>query len=86
MDKETFQEWMVAAKCIQENDKENADFWKGYQRGLRRLYHGERFGTPEEHALWMSLTNDRDESHKMRGRGYRAGFAGHSIMKEKMGL
>ena len=79
MEEKTFQERARAAKIFKETDHENADFWSGYERGLRRLYHGERFGTPDEHVLWMSLIDDQDEARKMRGLGYRYGFAGHDI-------
>ena len=52
-----------------------AEYWAGYIRGLRRAYHGENFGTAEEHARWLSCINDRDEQHKQRGRGYADGLA-----------
>jgi hypothetical protein len=56
------------------------EYWLGYQRGMRRHYHGEKSGTAEEHTLWMSLTDDRlDQVRRYRGLGYRAGFAGMSI-------
>lgn len=32
----------------------------GYQRGLRRHYHGESFATPAEHDQWMSLGTGDD--------------------------
>jgi len=51
-----------------------ADYWNGFQRGLRKAYHGEKFGTPEEHALWLSLVDRDDETSKQRGRGYRDGL------------
>jgi DNA-binding transcriptional regulator YiaG len=39
----------------------------GYRRGLRRQYHGERFGTAEEHEKLLG----RDDEY---GRGYRDGW------------
>lgn len=33
-----------------------SDFYVGIQRGLRRLYHGENFGTEGEHQKWLSLS------------------------------
>lgn len=48
------------------------DYLAGYQRGLRRLYHGESFGTMAEHEQWLTLSGHQAE----RGRGYRDGFAG----------
>ena len=50
------------------------EYWAGYIRGLRRAYHGENFGTSEEHELWLSLSGDDDESRRDRGQGYRAGL------------
>jgi hypothetical protein len=51
-----------------------AEYWAGYIRGLRRAYHGEKFGTAEEHEKWLSAANSRDESRKQRGRGYKDGL------------
>ncbi len=44
----------------------------GYQRGLRRFYHGEKFGTQSEHEEWMNLSGNR----KNMGKGYQDGFSG----------
>ncbi len=63
-----FQAYLNAIKTT-----DNSDYGKGYQRGLRRYYHGESFGSPEEHELWLSLSDDRQEL----GDGYRDGFAGN---------
>jgi len=52
-----------------------SEYWAGYTRGLRRAYHGEKFGTAEEHEKWLSAANSRDESRKQRGRGYKDGLA-----------
>jgi len=80
MNEYEFQHNMVGAKSLGKFSKRpESDFWAGYQRGLRRLYHGEKFGTPKGHILWMGLADDRDESRQMRGLGYRFGFAGHDI-------
>ena len=56
-----------------------SEFWSGFQRGLRRLYHGENFGTENEHILWMALADSPYESRRMKGRDYRAGFEGQSV-------
>jgi hypothetical protein len=50
------------------------EYWQGYARGLRRAYHGERFGSQAEHELWLTLADDEDESRAARGRGYRDGM------------
>ena len=41
------------------------DFWARYVRGLRRNYHGEKFGTEEDHNLWMSAELSKDDSRRM---------------------
>lgn len=52
-----------------------ADYWHGYQRGLRRGYHGELFGTDRDHELWMRLADEgTDKAERERGRGYRDGL------------
>ncbi len=81
MTEQQFQHAMGAAETFQRLAEEPlvADFWSGYIRGFRRRYHGEKFGTAEEHALWMAAVTSDDESRQRRGEGYRAGFAGASI-------
>lgn len=63
---------MLKAQTMQQAEP---DYWTGYERGLRRAYYGERFGTPEEHSLWLSLVTDDDESRREKGFGYIDGFA-----------
>lgn len=78
MDKLLFEREMNRAKTMA--SIENNDYWRGYQRGLRRRYHGERFGTDEEHAKWLSLAQDADPARAERGRGYRDGYTGLSTL------
>ena len=55
---------------------ERPDYWHGYQRGLRRGFQGELFGTDEEHKRWMRLADDGvDYASCERGRGYRDGLS-----------
>ena len=51
MDKKTFEHEMMKAKTMQAVESDRAEYWIGYARGLRRAYHGERFGTEQEHTL-----------------------------------
>lgn len=84
MDQKEFQTNIRAADMFRRlTDKiEETEFWAGYMRGLRRNYHGKRFGTEKEHALWMSLADDdRDLTRKMRGLGYRIGFEGQGVQQ-----
>ncbi|MBP8961222.1 hypothetical protein KBG31_03300 [Patescibacteria group bacterium] len=69
MDRRTFEENMVVATLLGKTS--NNAYWRGYQRGLRRLYHGNNFGTDEEHAVWITSVEEC-------GNGYRAGYAGIS--------
>lgn len=71
----------IAKTFQQQSGYPDGEYWFGYQRGIRRLQHGESFGTDAEHDLWMSLANEHggDDSRKYRGLGYRAGFAGMTI-------
>ena len=51
------------------------EYWHGYQRGLRRGFQGELFGTNDEHKLWMRLADDGpDLASRERGSGYRDGL------------
>ena len=72
MDEKTFQRNMSYAKLT------GGDFATGYQRGLRRHYHGEIFGTTEEHEKYMSLGTNGDYRADL-GDGYRAGFSGQAF-------
>lgn len=69
MDEKQFRTAMLRARAI------GGDYASGYQRGLRRLYHGESFGTAEEHSRWLALGLDGDPREDL-GRGYRDGLAG----------
>jgi len=71
MDERTFKNVMAKAKTFWD-ERENKDYWRGYIRGLRRCYHGENFGTNEEHEQWMNMI--KDEDRKELGRGYRDGY------------
>ncbi len=82
MTEQQFKSNMIAAETFHGISEGNdGDFWKGYMKGLRRLYHGERFGTEDEHILWMGLVNSDDESRRMLGRGYRSGFKGQTVQE-----
>lgn len=82
MENSEFEHNMMGAKTLSEHsiNLNDADFWAGYQRGMRRFYHSEKFGTAEEHELWLSAADEKaDEQRRYRGIGYRAGFLGMPI-------
>jgi hypothetical protein len=82
MNQQDFEMEMRKAKGLGGVDPDRQDFWAGYARGLRRAYHGENFGTREEHEKWWSLVDDDDVSRRQRGEGYRAGFRCAKLGKE----
>ncbi len=70
MDFERFKKEMRRAESMAKTDVEKESYWRGYQRGLRRAYHGEKFGTAEEHRKYLDAVNSLDETRKETGRGY----------------
>jgi hypothetical protein len=52
-----------------------AEYYSGYIRGLRRAYHGEKFGTEADRKMWLDADTSEDEFRKQRGIGYRDGLA-----------
>jgi len=59
---------------------DDPSFLEGYCRGLRRYYHGQFFGTQEEHEKWIALAGEIcDEQSRARGEGYRQGLSGAAI-------
>lgn len=51
MDSSKFKAMMLRANTLRDvsSTLEDSDFWAGYQKGLRRLHHGDTFGTEDEH-------------------------------------
>ena len=75
MHAEIFKLEMLKARTFRERG-ERPDYWLGYERGLRRGFHGARFGTEEDHEIWLSLAADPgDRTRRERGQGYREGLA-----------
>ena len=73
MNRTTFEREMHRARAFSMAG-DRPDYWHGYQRGLRRAYHGSSFGTAKEHGLFMAMTEDPDTTRAEFGRGYRDGF------------
>ena len=75
MDENRFLSLMKTAR-MQSYRGSESDYWHGYQRGLRRGYMGQLFGTDSEHQAWMRLAEDGpDKASRDRGRGYRDGLS-----------
>lgn len=68
MTESEFKKLMKLARSV------DSDYITGYERGLRRHYHGENFGEPGEHETWFGMTGHR----QAQGEGYRDGFAGRN--------
>ena len=73
INEKNFKSLMMQAKTFQKLG-EDQDYWMGYQRGLRRAFHGGNFGTEQEHELWLAQVDSTDASRRQRGEGYRDGL------------
>ena len=61
----------------------NIDYWHGYQRGLRRGFQGEMYGTNAEHERWLQLADEgADRASRERGSGYRDGLTAVALAGE----
>ncbi len=72
MDFERFKKEMARTEAMAKMERKN--YWRGYQRGLQRVYYGEKFGTPEEHRKYLDAVNSLDEGRRETGRGYADGL------------
>jgi DNA-binding XRE family transcriptional regulator len=69
MRQKEFQSLMNMAKTMQSLSAYSGfDFWKGFQYGLRRLYHGENYGSHDGHVNFLNHYNRNLQT------GYRTGF------------
>jgi hypothetical protein len=68
--KEHLSEWVAGRFVVVETDKRDR-----YGRGVQRAFHGEQFGTEQEHAHWISLADKGDMQSHERGRGYLDGLS-----------
>ena len=78
--RQRFEHEMNRAKIFQEFEKNKTEYWIGYQRGLRRAFHGENFGTTEEHNLWLAAIKSDDTMRRQRGEGYCDGLQGQQAI------
>ena len=82
MNEQKFQRNARAAEAARRNaDHDEAEFWAGCLRGLRRHYHGENFGTDDEHVMWMAAAESDDPKRRRRGEGYIAGHEGKTTQE-----
>jgi len=71
MEKSMFTRLLAMANTLAKNSS-RATYWAGYILGLRRAYHGRRFGTQEEHTRRWKLTGD--PTRRQMSAGYRDGY------------
>ena len=71
MDMNTFEAEVYRARELKKVGKK-PEYWTGYMHGLRRRFHGEDFGTVQEHRLW--LTSNGNTLNRLRSQGYRDGY------------
>lgn len=75
MSKQSLFEALAGKASVMQSIGDRPDYWAGYARGLRRAYHGEQFGDPGEHEIWLALSDRPDQASQGRGQGYRDGLA-----------
>jgi len=88
MEENIFRREMARVEGLNGIDPGLTHYFTGYKRGLRRAFHGEKFGTQEEHEKWLSLVDD--DSRRRMGLGYRHGlkgklFGGRDYCKQGVG-
>ncbi len=74
MERKDFESEVLKTKVMKRAEPKREYFWEGYRRGLLRGYHGEKFGSDEEHRKWWSMADDETADRQERGHGYRAGY------------
>jgi hypothetical protein len=73
MDRSVFESKLREARRKMESG-ERPDYWKGYERGLRRRYRGKPLGEPDDHGKWLGYIFSPDHSKRELGRGYFEGY------------
>ena len=74
MTKKEYDQEMLKAKTIRQEQPEKEDYYAGYMRGLRRGFHGGGFGVDREHTRWMNLIFNTSIRKQASGQGYRDGL------------
>jgi hypothetical protein len=70
VDFKTFEKEMQRCELLIRTDSKRESYWRGYQRGLRRTYYKEEFGTHEEHLKILKALYSEDEKQKLIVQGY----------------
>ena len=73
MGRKTYEEQMQLAEAkVLIGEKPN--YWRAYQQGLMRKYHGDTVVSPQEHRVWMEKANSAEDETFEEGKGYMDGF------------
>lgn len=88
MTEEDFKSEFARAETLRRSlgDPKQERYWRGYLAGLRKRYHGNAFGTEQEHERWIKAINHRDPMRRMEARGYRDGWKGSDAPTTKPDL
>jgi hypothetical protein len=70
MDLKTFEKEMQRCEFLIGTDSNRKIYWLGYERGLRKIYFKENFGTSEEHLKILKALYSQDEKQKLIAQGY----------------
>jgi len=74
MSARTYRIELLKARTLRKRG-DRPEYWTGYERGLRRAFLGDQFGTEQEHELWLTFAADGvDPMRRERGQGYRDGL------------
>lgn len=57
------------------------NYWNGYQRGLRRGFYGDWFGSAEGHARWACYVNEPNPVRRRLGEGYLDGLRRGQVLR-----
>jgi hypothetical protein len=63
-----------AQSMVADSSDEMKEYWRSYMRGLRRLYHGNKFETEAIHKVRYAMADSKNPNIARKGEGYRAGF------------
>ncbi|RJP87284.1 MAG: hypothetical protein C4518_12335 [Desulfobacteraceae bacterium] len=81
MDEKTFKHEMEKAKTLKNLEPDRTEYWIGYQLGIHRAYYGEKFGTDEDHLLWIGPgASTGNQRRDQRHQGYKDGFSKKSLV------
>lgn len=63
-----------AQAMIAESSEEMKEYWRAYQRGLSRKYHGDKYQSLAIHKLRYAMAESDNPAVARKGEGYRAGY------------